>query len=49
MGKFISNVANDFKDFILAHDRNAILWICLFFGGIAIFFLTYNALHKHDE
>ena len=44
---FIS-IPENFKEFILAHDRSAILWICLFFGGMAVFFLTYKALHKDE-
>ena len=42
---------NDFlggvKDFMIDNSDHAILWIVLFFGGILVFFLTYNALNKN--
>ena len=47
MKEWIENVANSFKDFIVDHSDNAILWICLFFGGILVFWFTYNALNKN--
>ena len=47
--KGISDIPENFKGFILENSDNAILWICLFFGGLIVFWLTYNALHKRDQ
>ena len=47
MKDFITSIPENFKNFIIDNSHNAILWICLFFGGILIFFLTYNALNKN--
>ena len=45
--KGISDIPENFKGFILENSDNAILWICLFFGGLIVFWLTYNALNKN--
>lgn len=47
MKEWIENVAGSFKDFIINNSENPVLWICLFFGGILIFWATYNALNKN--
>lgn len=47
--KGISEIPENFKSFILEHNDNAFLWIGLFFGGLLVFWLTYNALHKNDQ
>ena len=44
---WIVNIPENFKNFIIDNSRNVLLWICLFFGGILVFFLTYNALNKN--
>ncbi len=43
----ITNIPENFKNFIIENNTNPLLWICLFFGGVLIFFLTYNALNKN--
>lgn len=42
----INKVAKDFQGWIIENGSNPILWIGLFFAGILIFYITYNALHK---
>lgn len=44
---WITNISDNFKTFIINNSDNALLWICLFFGGVIVFFLTYNALNKN--
>lgn len=36
------------KEFMLKNDGNIVLFVALFLGGVAIFSITYNALHKGD-
>ena len=45
--EFIVNAPENFKNFIIENSRNPILWIALFFGGLLVFFLTFNALNKN--
>lgn len=35
-----------FKDFVDANHNNPVMWIVFFLIGVAVFFMTYNALHK---
>lgn len=42
LNKFMEPVDN----WITEHYRNPFLWIGLFFGGLLVFFLTYDALKK---
>lgn len=44
---WLNNLAESFKSFIIDNGRNPILWVALFFAGILLFFLTYNALNKN--
>lgn len=39
-------IAEPFKNWIVANHDNPFLWLGLFLIGLAIFALTYNALHK---
>lgn len=45
--EFIINIPENFKSFIIDNNTNPLLWIGLFFIGILVFFLTYNALNKN--
>mgnify|MGYP000132255051 FL=1 len=47
--EWIKNLPENFKDFIIDNGRNPILWILLFFTGMLVFFLTYNALNKNKQ
>ena len=47
MMKWLEEVSDSFKGWILAHGSNPVLWIVLFFSGILVFVLTYKALTKH--
>ena len=47
--KWIQDIPENFKSFIIEHNTNALLWITLFFGGLLVFWFTYNALHKNDQ
>lgn len=42
----INEGAKKFQDWIIANGSNPLLWIGLFFGGLLIFYIVYNALHK---
>ncbi len=42
----INQASKDFQGWIVEHGSNPVLWICLFFGGVILFFVTYNLLHK---
>lgn len=42
----INKVAKDFQGWLVENSRNPVLWVGLFFGGLLVFFITYNALHK---
>lgn len=46
MGKFFENIYKSFHDFIMTNGENPIFWLILFFAGLIIFGLAYNALHK---
>lgn len=46
MGKFFNDISEGLKHFIIQNNTNPILWIFIFFGGLAVFYLTYKALHK---
>lgn len=35
-----------FKDFVDTNHNNPVLWIAFFLIGVAVFFITYGALHK---
>lgn len=43
----IQKIANNFKDWII-NNSSPLLMILLFLGGLLIFSLAWNALHKHD-
>lgn len=42
----INEIANNFKEWIIAHSTNPVLWVGLFFLGILVFAVTYRALNK---
>ena len=41
--------AEPFKEWITANYGNPLLWAGLFLAGLAVFFLTYGALNKHQQ
>lgn len=43
---FFKNIGESIKDFIMTNGENPIFWLILFFAGIAIFLITYSALHR---
>lgn len=45
--KVVTDISENFKKFITDNDGNMFLWMGLFFGGLALFYLTYNALNKN--
>ena len=45
----IEEASNSFQDWIIENQSNPILWIGLLVAGMAIFFLTYNALQKEKS
>lgn len=45
----IEDVTNKFQDWIIENQSNPILWIGLLVVGLAVFFLTYNALQKEKS
>lgn len=42
----INQASKDVQGWIVENGSNPILWICLFFIGVLIFFIAYNVLHK---
>ena len=40
--------SDELKEFMLSNDHNVILFTCLFLVGVAIFAITFNALHKEN-
>ena len=42
----INEAAKNFQGWIIEHGNNPVLWVGLFFLGLLIFYITYNALHK---
>ncbi len=47
--KWLEDVMNTFKDFVLDHYENPLMWLGFFLLGILVFTLTYNALTKHKQ
>ncbi len=43
----INNFFGGIKDFILEQGENPWFWLILFFAGIGLFFVVYNALHRN--
>jgi hypothetical protein len=43
----LGKAGDSVRDFLINADRNPVVWIGLFLLGIAVFFFTYNALHKN--
>ena len=43
------NIPENFKNFIIDNSSNPLLWICLFFLGLIVFYFTYNALTKNKQ
>lgn len=46
---WLEEVMGNFKSFIVNNYTNPLLWIGLFFLGLLVFALTYNALNKHNQ
>lgn len=42
----INKVGKDFQGWIIENGKNPVLWIGLFLGGLLLFFMVYNYLHK---
>lgn len=42
----LDKIGKSFQDFLIDAERNPVVWIGLFLLGLAVFFLTYRALHK---
>lgn len=40
--------SDQIKEFMLKNDQNVVLYTALFLAGVAIFAITYNALHKEN-
>ena len=45
----IEDIFNNFQDWIIENQSNPLLWIGLLVAGMAVFFLTYNALQKEKS
>lgn len=46
---WLEQTVGKFKDFVVANYGNPLMWLAFFFIGIAVFYLTYNALTKHNQ
>lgn len=42
----LTEITDNFKDWLIENGSNPIFWIAIFLGGILIFSLTYNYLGK---
>lgn len=42
----LNKTAENFKEWIIQHSNNPLLWISLFLIGLLVFYLTYSALQK---
>lgn len=42
----MNQVAESFKEWIIEHSSNPLLWVGLFLLGLLIFAITYKALQK---
>lgn len=42
----MNQVAENFKEWIIEHSSNPLLWVGLFLLGLLIFAITYKALQK---
>lgn len=49
MKEFFEKIFGSIHDFIMTNGENPIFWLILFFAGIALFWFTYNALHKNGQ
>lgn len=47
MWNWLENTMETFKNFILNHASNSLLWLGFFGAGLFLFMITYNALNKH--
>ena len=45
--EWLTNISDGFRKFIVDNNGNMFLWMGLFFGGLALFLLTYIALNKN--
>lgn len=43
----LNEISENFKGWMVANESNPLLWIGLFFGGILVFWFTYNSLSKN--
>lgn len=44
---WFKSIPENFKNFVIENQHNPIMWIIFFFAGVAIFLLTYSALHRN--
>ena len=43
----LQKVSDNFREWVINHSGPGLM-IIFFIIGLAVFFVTYNALHKHD-
>lgn len=43
----INNFFDKIKDFVVTNGENQWFWLIIFFAGLGIFTIIYNALHKN--
>lgn len=43
----ITNFFNGIREFVLDQGENPWFWIIVFFTGVGLFFVVYNALHRN--
>ena len=45
----LEEISNNFQDWIVENQSNPVLWVGLLVAGMAIFYVTYNALQKEKN
>lgn len=43
----IEKFFNGVRDFVITQGKNPWFWIIVFFAGVGLFFVVYNALHRN--
>ena len=49
MLKWLEEVSDNFKGWVLNNGTNPFFWVILFFLGLLVFAVTYRALTKHSQ
>ena len=45
----LEELSNNFQDWIIENQSNPILWVGFLLAGMAVFYVTYNALQREKR